>query len=120
MTSRAEVEDWVRRYVGAWESNEPADIAGLFTDDARYFTAPDREPWRGRDGIVAGWLGRKDVQGEWTFSWDILAVDGNIACVRGRTSYAKLPDYSNLWVVRLEDDGRASEFTEWWMEVEEK
>ena len=29
---------------------------------------------------------------------------------------AESSDYSNLWVIRLEEDGRASEFTEWWME----
>jgi hypothetical protein len=36
--------------------------------------------------------------------------------VQGTTRYLSSPrTYSNLWVVRLADDGRAREFTEWWM-----
>ena len=36
--------------------------------------------------------------------------------VEGVTDYRAGPLYSNLWVIRLEPDGRAKEFTEWWME----
>jgi hypothetical protein len=28
-------------------------------------------------------------------------------------------DYSNLWVVRLDRDGRCTHFTEWWMQARE-
>jgi ketosteroid isomerase-like protein len=116
---RAEVEDWVRRYIDAWESNDPEQIGDLFTDDARYFTAPHRQPWSGREAIVQGWLGRKDEQGEWRFSWEFLAMDGDLGFVTGMTTYDD-GDFSNLWVIRMGNDTRASEFTEWWMEVEEE
>jgi hypothetical protein len=37
--------------------------------------------------------------------------------VQGFTHYLGYrPSYDNLWVIRLEPDGRASEFTEWFME----
>ena len=112
------VRDWVDRYVHAWGSNDPGDISALFTEDARYYTAPHREPWTGHDGIVRGWLGRKDDQGDWGFSYDVLATAGDLAFVRGLTAYrSEGVDYSNLWVLRLAGDGRASEFTEWWMEA---
>jgi hypothetical protein len=112
------VRDWVDRYVHAWETNDREDIAGLFTEDARYYTAPHREPWEGHDGIVGGWLGRKDDQGDWTFSYDVLAVTDELAFVRGVTGYrSEGVDYSNLWVLRLAEDGRCREFTEWWMEA---
>ena len=117
MVDVAAVEAWVERYVRAWESNEPAAIGALFTDDARYFTAPYREPWRGREEIVAGWLARKDEPGTWTFRHETLAVAGELGFVRGWTRYLNPPtDYSNLWVIRLTPDGRCSEFTEWWMQ----
>jgi ketosteroid isomerase-like protein len=112
------VRDWVARYVHAWETNDPDDIRALFTEDADYYTAPHREPWHGHDGIVSGWLGRKDDQGDWAFSSDVLAVAGDLAFVRGFTEYrTDEEDFSNLWVVRLTPDGRAAEFTEWWMEA---
>lgn len=114
----AEVRGWVERYVRAWASNDPEDVGELFTDDARYFTAPHRDPWEGRDAIVAGWLGRRDEPGTWDFRFDVLGVAGGVEFVRGWTSYRDDPDYSNLWVIRLFPDGRCAEFTEWWMEVE--
>jgi ketosteroid isomerase-like protein len=116
---RAAYEDWVRRYVDAWESNDAEEIGALFTDDARYYTAPYRQPWAGRENIVAGWLDRKDEPGEWRFSWEVLGTDGDVGFVKGVTTYED-GDYSNLWVINLDEDGRASEFIEWWMEVEEE
>jgi ketosteroid isomerase-like protein len=115
---RSEVAAWVDRYVEAWRSNDPQQIGGLFTDDASYFTAPHREPWAGRQGIVDGWLDRKDEPDDWTFRYEVLGVDGPTGFVRGWTTYRTDSDYANLWVIRLDDQGRAREFIEWWMEVE--
>ena len=115
--NEAMVEDWVVGYVRAWESNDPEDIGRLFAEDAVYYTAPDREPWRGRQGIAAGWLERKDEPGSWTFRHETLAIAGDVAFVRGWTRYLEPPSgFSNLWVVRLGADGQCREFTEWWME----
>ena len=38
------------------------------------------------------------------------------AFVQGRTTYTNAPSYRNLWVIRLDAEGRAFEFTEWFME----
>jgi uncharacterized protein (TIGR02246 family) len=108
---------WVDGYLQAWASNDPDDIGRLFTDDALYYTAPFREPWRGRDAIVSGWLDRKDEPGDYAFRYEVLAVAGDLGFVRGWTTYTNPPTgYSNLWVIRLAADGRCVEFTEWWME----
>jgi hypothetical protein len=110
---------WMDGYVRAWRSNDPADIGALFTDDAAYFTAPYREPWRGRDAIVAGWLDRKDTDGTWEFAWEPLVTTAHgLAVIQGRTTYTDEDPparYSNLWVMRFAGDGRCHEFTEWWM-----
>ena len=107
--------EWVAGYVAAWQSNDPADIGALFTDDARYLTSPDAEPRVGRDAIVAGWLADLDEAGDWAFDWRIVHdVDGFVV-IQGRTNYPADRDYLNLWIVRLADDGRATEYTEWYM-----
>jgi uncharacterized protein (TIGR02246 family) len=115
------VERWIDGYIKAWRSNDPTEIGALFTDDARYYTAPHREPWTGRQGIVEGWIDRKDEPGEWKFEYEIEAIADDVAFVRGRTDYPRDDPsvYSNLWVIRLDEDGRCSEFTEWWMEAQE-
>ena len=109
---------WVKDYVRVWGSNAPEDIGGLFSEDAEYFTAPWREPWRGRKAIVEGWLDRKDEPGTWMFEFEVAAIDGNLGVVSGVTNYDDPdPNYVNLWLITLEDAGRCTIFVEYWMEV---
>jgi ketosteroid isomerase-like protein len=117
---RGDVERWVEAYVKAWESNDPEDIGALFTEDATYYTAPHREPWSGRDGIVREWLERKDQPGRWGFEYRVQDVVGAKSYVRGLTTYHDQgeSDYSNLWEITLDGDDRCSEFIEWWMVVD--
>lgn len=119
VVDRAPLERWMERYIQAWGSNDPQEIGALFTDDATYYTAPHREPWRGRQSIVDGWIDRKDEPGQWNFRYEVLAIADNLGFVRGWTTYhTDEDDYSNLWVIRLDDQGRCSGFTEWWMVAE--
>jgi uncharacterized protein (TIGR02246 family) len=111
------VQAWVERYVQAWNSNDPATIGSLFTEDAAYYTEPYSQPWRGRDEIVRQWLDRKDEPGDIQFRWHPLTVTPEVAVVQGTTVYRDPPrTYSNLWVIRLDAEGRCTEFTEWWMQ----
>jgi ketosteroid isomerase-like protein len=113
----AGIEEWVEGYRRAWESNDPDDIRALFTEDAEYRTDPWSQPWRGHDEIVAGWLQHADAPGQTTFEWATLASTDELSIVQGTTVYADSgKTYSNLWVVRLDENGRARAFTEWWMD----
>ena len=121
MTDRDALRRWTEGYVKAWGTNDPSDIRALFTPDARYFPEPHAAPWTGRDEILREWLERKDEPGEYTFRWEILAVDGGMGFVRGWTTYPGPPpkEYGNLWVISLDDDGRAREYVEWYVRVRE-
>jgi hypothetical protein len=113
------VVDWVERYMRAWASNDPQEIGDLFSEDALYYTAPFRSPWRSRQGIVEGWLGRKDDPGSWEFEYEVLSACDGLGVVKGRTNYVRQGrEYSNLWTVRLDSQGRCTEFMEWWMLVQ--
>ncbi|MGH2806249.1 MAG: hypothetical protein ACRDKT_03140, partial [Actinomycetota bacterium] len=59
----------------------------------------------------------KDEPGQTTFDYDVLAIDGNLAIVRGVTHYkdGSPRTYSNLWEVHLTDEGLSHQFVEWWM-----
>jgi ketosteroid isomerase-like protein len=111
------VHAWMEKYQAAWTSNAADEIGALFTPDAVYETRPhDPEPWRGRDGIVDGWLAARDEPGGWTFSWELLGCDGTTAFVQGITVYSGgRPTYDNLWVITFDEAGRAAFFTEWFM-----
>jgi ketosteroid isomerase-like protein len=113
----ASLADWMAAYERAWASNDAEEIGALFADDALYFTTPFREPWRGRREIVDGWLDRKDEPGGWAFEWQPLVDTPELAIITGTTTYREPAlTYSNLWVLKLGDDGRCREFTEWWMD----
>jgi SnoaL-like domain len=107
---------WMQAYERAWESNDPADIRALFTEDAVLRNEPWTEPFHGHDAIVEQWLERRDEPGNHTFEWSPLVITDDLWLVQGTTDYTDGRTYSNLWVIRPGDGGRAKEFTEWWMD----
>ena len=110
------LERWVRQYLAAWASDDPDEIAALFTEDAEYHTGPFDEPWEGREKIVREWIARGDSDAQWEFDWSVVAFEDGVGVVQGHTVYTE-PDreYSNIWLVRLAGDGRAREYREWWV-----
>lgn len=76
---RASVDAWMSGYFAAWISNDPADVALLFTQDAVYRVSPFAEPWVGRDEIVRRWVsGRQD---DVAHRHEVLAVEGDTGVV---------------------------------------
>ncbi len=116
-----ELQAWLDGYVEAWRSNDPVHVGALFTEDARYYTHPFRDPWEGREEIVANWIEHPDPPESWRCEYRALAVNGRTGVARGYTTY--LSDeggvdkqYANIFVVEFDDEGRCREFTEWFME----
>lgn len=118
MTTSATVSAWVDLYRAAWESNRPDDIRAVFTEDAVYRGKPYGGEWVGHPAIVAGWLDSQDAPGTTAFEWYPVALEGDVAVIQCVTVYPegdKGGTYDNLWVVRLAEDGRASEYTDWYV-----
>jgi len=69
-------EAWLDANLAAWVSNDPVDVAALFTEDAALAVGPFSEPWVGRDEIVARWT--TGLQDDVMFDHDVLGVAGNI------------------------------------------
>jgi uncharacterized protein (TIGR02246 family) len=116
VTDRDALADWVGRYERAWDSNDPDDIAALFSPDAQYRGAPGFDWVSGREAIVADWLEKQDDAGDHDFRWEAVAVEGDTAVLQGRTAYRNGGVWDNLWVLRLRPDGTAYSFTEWAIE----
>ena len=112
-------EAWLRDYFRAWVSNDPADVVPLFTEDAVYFTGPFREPWHGRETIVATWVSDPWAQRDVETAYEVLAVRGDIGIAHWRVSYtpAGQPDdrveLDGVLVLRFAPDGRCREHREW-------
>jgi hypothetical protein len=114
------LDRWLTAYARAWGTNSADDIGVLFTEDAEYRAYPWGPPVRGRDEIVEWWRSVADGPDDHRFSGTSIGADGNRHFVQGRTVYDDGRTYENLWIVDLDEDGRASAFTEWYMESDSK
>ena len=116
---RAAFQAWLDRYIAAWRSNDPAQVADLFSEDATYRHRPTDTPLHGRAAIVADWTDDPDDPATWQADHAPLAIDGEIHVASGQSRYLA-PDggtdvlYSNVFVCRFDAEGRCSDFTEWW------
>jgi uncharacterized protein (TIGR02246 family) len=118
---RSAVQAWLDRYVHAWGSNDAGEIATLFTEDATYSYGPFREDVQGRDAIVSSWLEDPDEPGSWSAEYHPVAVEDDIAIANGRSRYfhpdgSPRTEYDNIFLIRLDDEGRCLEFREWFVE----
>ncbi|HEU4895404.1 MAG TPA: nuclear transport factor 2 family protein [Acidimicrobiia bacterium] len=118
--NHAQVQDWLDRYIGAWRSNDTADVAGLFSEDVVYSYRPwvdDEVAVSGRDAVVASWLENPDDPEGWEASYSPYAVDGNKAVATGWSRYLPTDDvaerlYHNAYLLEFDDEGRCSSFRE--------
>jgi hypothetical protein len=118
------IRDWLAAYHHAWTTDQPGDVARLFTEDVRYFTAPYREPLEGIEALTDYWVGEGESRVAWSFEYQVLAQEGDLFVVRAVTTYpggtreSDEPEvFHNLWLVTLDGD-RASDFVEYFMLVE--
>lgn len=126
---RQGAQDWLRRYVAAWMSYDPDDVAELFREDVVYRYHPYDEPIVGRAAVVASWLGddapddasTRDTPGTYSAEYFPVAVDGDTVVATGSSKYRDNPEgpvvrtYDNCFVMRFDRDGRCREFTEYYI-----
>jgi ketosteroid isomerase-like protein len=127
---KAAVDRWLEAYVEAWKTYDRQQIAALFADDVKYRYHPYDDPVEGREAVVRSWLGEddstgastRDEPGTYAATYRAVAVDGQVAVATGSSVYYGKPggpvdrQFDNCFVVRFDEDGRCTEFTEWFME----
>jgi len=123
-------QEWLDRYVAAWLSYDPEDIAGLFSEDIAYRYHPYDEPILGRNAVVESWLGdpasgdasTRDAPGTYEAGYAPVAVDGDVVVATGASRYRETPEgpvvrtYENCFVMRFDAGGRCRDFTEYYVE----
>jgi ketosteroid isomerase-like protein len=114
--SRGEVMAWVAMYEQAWRSPGVEALTDLFAPDATYSTRPYASPIQGLDAIAPFWDEARDgPDGIFAMTAEPVAVEGNTAVVRVhvRCGDPVEQEWSDLWVIRFDDDRRAVAFEEW-------
>jgi hypothetical protein len=119
--NREQAQDWLNRYVQAWEKYDSARIGDLFTESARYRYRPHDQGVQGRDEIIREWMSHRTPDQSYLASYAPIAIDGDTVVAVGQVRY--LTDdqtaidrlYDSLFVLRFADDGRCDELVEWFM-----
>jgi hypothetical protein len=109
---------WLDRYFAAWESNDPGDVAALFTEDAVYSYSPFRAETRGRDEIVREWV-EGGLGSDFTWRHEPLAVTESRGVAHWAVSFRNADDslveLDGIFVLDFDDDGRCREHREWYI-----
>jgi hypothetical protein len=114
--ARERFERWIESYEAAWRAAGTERLGELFAEEARYRTAPFENPFEGLGAIAEFWdAEREGPDEEFTMSWELVAVEGDTAVARVEVAYGDPVDrrYRDMWVIRLDSDGRCREFEEW-------
>jgi hypothetical protein len=110
------VEQWVAHYERLWRTPGTQLLAELFAADASYRPSPWARPVEGLEVIARFWEAeRVGADEEFTISSDVVAVDAGTAVVRVFVTYGasgRRP-WRDLWVLRMDADGRCTWFEEW-------
>ena len=112
----ARLATWIDLYEQAWRSPGTDWLEYLFAPEATYSMEPFEPPVTGLDAIAALWERERASHDEvFRMESEIVAVEGDTGVVRVEVTYGDPVDrhYRDLWIVRLDDEGRCTSFEEW-------
>jgi mannose-6-phosphate isomerase-like protein (cupin superfamily) len=106
---------WVDGYEREWRAQRADRLGELFTADAVYLTEPYASPVEGLDAIRQLWTEEQDPGEVFMFDRAVVACSGRTGVLRARVRYGDpvTQEYLDLWVVELDESGRAARFEEW-------
>jgi SnoaL-like domain len=113
--NREQLLRWLEAYERSWRTPGTDGLSEIFSADASYSTAPYEKAHRGLEAIAAMWEAERRTGEEFTMESEILAAEGDTGVVRVRVDYRRprRQEYRDLWVIRLDRDGRCIHFEEW-------
>jgi hypothetical protein len=113
---RRQLELWIAAYEAAWRAEGTSALGELFAPEASYSTGPYERPHLGVESITRMWESERDSHDEvFNLHAEVIAVEADTGVVRTAVHYEapRQQEYRNLWIVRLDEEGRCVHFEEW-------
>jgi hypothetical protein len=107
---------WIDGYERAWRTPGTRSLEGLFASNATYVVAPFEPPLRGLAEISSMWEAERQGADEvFELSWEPVAVEGDVGVASVEVQYSDPANliYRDLWIIRLDGEGRCTAFEEW-------
>jgi len=114
--TRDDLLDWIDGYERAWRAAGTEVLGTLFSEGAVYHHSPYAEPVVGLAPIATMWDEERSGPDEvFTMTREVVAVEGDTGVARIVVRYGDPveQEYTDLWVVRIDADGRCRDFEEW-------
>ncbi len=121
--TKADFQEWLRRYGVAWERRDPEAAASLFTEHAEYYWTPFGEPKRGSRGIEIAWAEATSRQRDVRFSFQVLASSGDLGIASWHARLVRVAtgreiEIDGILLAQFEVSGLCRVFREWWHSTE--
>lgn len=117
--TREALQSWLHAYGAAWKHRNAEAAVNLFEEDAVYSVLPFTAPLRGRRELLKYWRHVTSSQEQIRFDFEILAAGPAEGIAHWwasfvRPSERKRLELDGVCVLRLNAEGRCTQFREWW------
>lgn len=118
MIGRDTVNAWLSELKEAWEAGDAERAVKLFPKTEYYYERPFK-PGTTQQEIRQYWrdiVHLRDI----VFDFEIIAIEGNTACVHWQNSFRNAPDWGQLhrldgmFLIEFDEDSDVRVFRQWW------
>jgi len=122
--TETELRTWMDAYTVAFNAQDSAAAARLFTANGTYQWGPFGETLVGPDAIRRAWDEHQNPDEVAEMTYEVLAVAPDVGVARWIASHTNEREgrrfrYDGVFVVTLTDEGLCDSFREWWDSREE-
>ena len=122
--TEAELKAWMDAYTVAFNAQDSAAAAKLFSEDGTYQWGPFGELLVGPVAIRRAWDEHQDPAEVAEMTYEVLAVAPDVGVARWIASHTNEREgrrfrYDGVFVITLTDEGLCHSFREWWDSREE-